>query len=412
MVHSLCLVFFICIWFPLKTACNQDKTTEEENIVPLLKDFKINLSPGLINITWNCNITKSMEAYYYKVNLQKGHRVTLNVSTYTYIYKIPEKIEFTIHKGLSAQLLVFKSKNIVYRGETIIYMPEGKNNSAADNFACMIYNVYIMNCSWTVGKEAPEDTQYSLVLRQENVFIKCQDYRTDSFGRQVGCVLNRPNITFKFKVYVEVLGLSNQTSIQFFDHLYEPIHDVILDPPRNITLTYNSDELEIKWQKPETHDKIEETCFMYSIRIKHKGGIDIEETNEYVYKTAKFHQNEKLSVTMGAKWQDCSNYQEWSAWSEPHTIGYDSAELTLYHILTVLGVGTAIILIFILFLCYRFRIWKKLFPQVPKPSLKLFYQVEQKEKSEQSKSVVEIPFLKKDEDEFICSYVTEIPENL
>lgn len=57
------------------------------------------------------------------------------------------------------------------------------------------------------------------------MFVKCQDYRTDSFGRQVGCVLKHPNISFNSKVYVEVSGLSSQTSIQFFDNVFRPIDD-------------------------------------------------------------------------------------------------------------------------------------------------------------------------------------------
>ncbi|XP_066454728.1 granulocyte-macrophage colony-stimulating factor receptor subunit alpha-like isoform X2 [Eleutherodactylus coqui] len=291
---------------------------------------------------------------------------------------------------------------------------EGKNNSAAENFACVIYNVSIMNCSWTVGKEAPEDTQYSLVLRQNlgNIFVECQDYRKDSFGRQVGCVLKRPNISFNLKVYVAVLGFSNETSIQFFDKVYKAIQDVILDPPRNITLTYNSDELEIKWQKPETYDDMPENSFRYNIIIKDKVTKDICGSKENVYKTSEYHPNERVTVAMRAKWdQKYSHYSEWSAWSKPIT-GGNSPPLTSHDILIVLGVVTAIILIVLIFLCYRFKIWMKLFPQIPKPSMKLFEQVEQKEKSVSILSETEIISMKKDEEELICSYVTEMPEKL
>lgn len=403
-----------CVWFPFKTVSNP--TTEGENTVPLLQDVKVNISPGLINITWNCNITKTMEEYIYKVIFQEAYPEKLNVTHCSFFHEVHRNMEFILHKGLIVKLRVDKARKNVYSSKEVIYMPEGKNYSAAENFSCVIYSVSIMNCSWTVGKEAPEDTQYSLILRQTpiNVFVKCQDYRTDSFGRQVGCVLKHPNISFNSKVYVEVSGLSSQTSIQFFDNVFRPIDDVILDPPRNITLTYNSAELEIKWQKPETYDKSKESCFLYNINIKGKKLRDNQEREENVYKTTKFHPNEKVTVTLRVKWLNkCSSYQEWSAWSEPHIIGNDSAQLTTDHILIVVGVGTAIILVILIFLCYRFRIWKKLFPQVPKPSMKLFEQVEQKEKSVQKESEVEIPFMRKDEDEeFICSYVTETPEKL
>ncbi|XP_066455962.1 granulocyte-macrophage colony-stimulating factor receptor subunit alpha-like isoform X2 [Eleutherodactylus coqui] len=331
----------------------------------------------------------------------------------SFVYEVHAKIDFEMHKGVSVQLVIRNktSGKTQRRDKEEIYMPEGKNNSAAENFACVIYNVSIMNCSWTVGKEAPEDTQYSLVLRQ-NTNVECQDYRKDSFGRQVGCILKRPNISFKAEVYVVVLGLSNQTSIQFFDKVYDdPIQDVILDPPRNITLTYNSDELEIKWQKPETYEDMPENSFCYNIIINGNVKKDICGSKENVYKTSEYHPNERVTVAMRVKWdQKYSDYSAWSAWSKPIT-GGNSPPLTSHDILIVLGVVTAIILIVLIFLCYRFRIWMRLFPQIPKPSMKLFEQVEQKEKSVPKEPEIEIISLKKDE-ELICSYITEMPEKL
>ncbi|XP_069801731.1 granulocyte-macrophage colony-stimulating factor receptor subunit alpha-like [Dendropsophus ebraccatus] len=416
MVRSLSLIFLLCVWFPLGTVCNEGKITEEKT-APLLQDFKVKVSPGFINITWSCNITKAMEKYSYKVVFQKRYRETLNVAACSFVYEVHKDMEFILHKGLSVQLSVLDGQKTIDKNESV-YMPYGKKNSAAENFTCVIHNVYIMNCSWTVGEEAPEDTQYTLVLRQtpKNGYGKCQDYRTDSFGRQVGCVLKRPNISFKSKVYVEILGSSSQTTIQFFDKVYYPIHDVILDPPRNINLTYTSDELEIKWEKPETYDTMEESCFLYNITINDKETKSVDGREKNVYKTTKFHQNEKVNVTMRVKWSPhCSNNNEWSAWSEPQIIGQNSTKLTAHHILIVLGIGTAVILIVLILLCYRFRIWKKLFPQVPKPSMKLFEEVDQKEKAVQKEFEIEIPFLKKEEEEeeeVVCSYVTEVPEKL
>ncbi|KAG8589920.1 hypothetical protein GDO81_006564 [Engystomops pustulosus] len=271
MVHSSCILSLICVWFPLATACYSGRVSKENNSVPLLQDFKVKLSPGFIQLTWHCNITKSMEELQYNVDLQSGHLEELNVSRCSFEYDIHKSIEFIVHKGLSVELQVCSGSELLYIGKQLTYMPEGKNNSAAENFACVIYNVYIMNCSWTVGKEAPEDVQYSLVLWQKKKNIDCQQYRCDSFGRQVGCVFNHPNINYGSKVYVEVRGLSNQTSVQFFDKVYWPIKDgkVILDPPSNITLTYRSDDLEIKWEKPEIQSE-PDSCFMYNININNK----------------------------------------------------------------------------------------------------------------------------------------------
>ncbi|XP_056416159.1 granulocyte-macrophage colony-stimulating factor receptor subunit alpha-like [Hyla sarda] len=413
MMHSSYLVFLLCVWFPLETVCNEGKTTKERMAVLPLQDFNINVSPGIINITWNCNITKLMKNISCNnVVFENEYHTKLNVSMCSLVYEVYSYMEFILHKGVSVQLCKENDNSMNMDTNVYTYFPDGKNNTAAENFSCVIYSVYIMNCSWTVGKEAPEDTQYTLVLRQKrkNRYETCQDYRIDSFGRQVGCVLKRPNIYFKSKVYVEVLGLSNQTTIQFYDEVLFPNHHAILDPPRNITVAYNSDELEIKWQKPETYDNMGDQCFSYNININDKEKIYLTEEN--VYKTTKFYPNEKVNVTMRVKWFEyCSNNDKWSAWSEPKIIGYNSTQLTPHHILIVLGVGTAIILIVLIILCYRFRIWKKLFPQVPKPSMKLFEEVEEKEKAMQKDSETQISLMKKEE-EIVCSYVTEMPEKL
>ena len=41
----------------------------------------------------------------------------------------------------------------------------GGNNTAAQNFSCFIYNADFMNCTWAKGREAPDDVQYFLYIR-------------------------------------------------------------------------------------------------------------------------------------------------------------------------------------------------------------------------------------------------------
>ncbi|XP_072254506.1 interleukin-13 receptor subunit alpha-1-like [Pyxicephalus adspersus] len=235
-------------------------------------------------------------------------------------------MEFTIHKGLKLRILSYKVSQIreIWYMESFIVTPEGKPDTAAEHFSCEIFLVSYVDCSWMAGREAPEDTQYQLVLRQFSVDVPCQDYRTDSFGRQVGCHLKSPNIDFNTTVYALVVGWSNETSVQFLDALFILNDYEILEPPRNIDLNYSSTDLEITWEKPKTHDRSGTHCFIYSININGNitGGIKGNS-----YRTNKLPLNENVNVSMRAKWDlsnGCSKNRKWSRWSEPHIFEYFS----------------------------------------------------------------------------------------
>ncbi|XP_063811765.1 interleukin-5 receptor subunit alpha-like isoform X2 [Pseudophryne corroboree] len=356
-----------------------------------------------------------MENYTYEIKVyfvsQDYISQTLDVRKCFFEYNIINNNEFVLHKGVCIDISTKKEGTNVKNDCTGIKLtPEGGKNTAAENISCVVYNVPIMNCSWSVGKEAPEDTQYSMDIRQTKVDLKCQNYRKDSIGRQVGCLLKCEGIIdLKHDVYIQVVGSSNQTSVRFTDKIIKPIDYVILDPPRNIQLSYNSNELEVNWEKPNTYSN--HNCFLYNIYIKEKGGLDPIIEHGTVYKTSRFYSNEKVTLTMRVKWHKvCSKQTEWSRWSEPQIIGSDPtrSEFTQNHLLIVLGIGTAVVLILMVFLCHRFRIWTKLFPQVPKPAIKIFEKVDQKEIKVQKFPTHDIPFMKQDEEECVCSYITEI----
>ncbi|XP_075052611.1 granulocyte-macrophage colony-stimulating factor receptor subunit alpha-like isoform X2 [Mixophyes fleayi] len=395
MVHSSYLVFLIILWFSLQLVCKVTMVSPDASFAPLPTNLKVAMYPGLLNVTWDCNITKSMENYTYNLLLQRKLEEPLNMSTCFFQHEVSLHMQFVLHNGVFINISTEKLSNkekVKNNWTEIILIPEGKINTAADIFSCMIYNVSLMNCSWSVGKEAPEDTQYSLDLWQNSPFlngkvvnIKCQVYIKDSFGRQVGCVFKSPNIEFQRPVYIVIVGSSNQTSIQFFDEKITPNDHVILDPPRNINLSYYSSELEIKWEKPITQSYVSDVCFEYNIYFKEKGGINVT-TPGTSFKTNQFLSNEEVTVMMRVKWIDlCSqNYKTWSKWSDPHKLGSKSTGFIPKHLLIVLGIGTAVVLILLIILCRRFRIWTKLFPRVPKPALKMFDTVEQKEIEEEN----------------------------
>ncbi|XP_075052601.1 granulocyte-macrophage colony-stimulating factor receptor subunit alpha-like [Mixophyes fleayi] len=324
MVHFSYLTCLLILWFSLRLVCKVTMTPQD-NIAPIPTNLKVALKPGLINVTWDCNISKSMENYSYKILLPKGIQQPIDLHNCFIEINSFEKNELILHNGLEVGLLTCKDGKKVETNWKITFTPEGKNDTAADNLSCVIYNVSVMNCSWSVGKEAPEDTQYSLELRQFEKNYKCQHYRKDSFGRQVGCVLKQhAGIIYEKFVYIQVTGSSNQTSIKFMDKHIKPNNHVTLDPPRNIMLSYNSNLLEIKWERPNTHNYEPDKCFQYDISINGEGlNKDITGPS---YTADKYYSNEEVTVTMRVKWKSfCSeNSEEWSRWSDPqiHGSGY------------------------------------------------------------------------------------------
>lgn len=398
------LLVLISSWFLLAP------TLSEKEISLLPTNMKIHLYPGFLNITWDCNITESMKNYKYEIKLQNKTFRDLNVSTCLFENFIPGHMEFDIHKGLHAEILVDNASGTIETKE-LTATPEGKENTGAENLSCEVYNVSIVNCSWTAGREAPKGTNYSLAIRNHGgAFVPCEDYRNDSFGRQVGCVLKSPpKIKFSKTNYIQLVGSSEETSIRFYDALLKLNDYVILDPPRNISLNYSVNNLEITWEKPETYENLPDSNFDYSIDIN---GITQSQKGGNSYKVDKLLDNKHFAVSMRVKWKSSSSLnQNWSRWSEPiiYYSSPDSPPLPPHHILIVLGIVTAAVLFFLVFLCHRFQIWKKLFPKVPQPAMKYFDQGVQKEVWDQN-ILMERPPKKGDDEECICSSITEIPK--
>ncbi|KAM5182239.1 granulocyte-macrophage colony-stimulating factor receptor subunit alpha-like [Mantella aurantiaca] len=198
--------------------------------------------------------------------------------------------------------------------------PEGKENTAAENFSCKVYDVSIVNCSWAVGREAPKDTQYHLTFRHRKHVVPCEDYRRDTFGRQVGCVWKSPNLNFSWTYNIQLVGSSNETSIPFYDEMLRLEDHIILDPPRNISLKYSSTEPIITWEMPETYkDAYGDHCFLYDIDMNGNITSNLKKNSNT---EKKLLPNEKVNVSMRVKWEwSCSKNTEPSRWSEPLTHG-------------------------------------------------------------------------------------------
>ncbi|NXA90290.1 CSF2R factor, partial [Melanocharis versteri] len=163
----------------------------------------------------------------------------------------------------------------------------GMNGTAIENFACVIFNVSFMNCTWHVGRTATEDTQYFLhwgPSKKEDV-TECRNYIKDNCGRHTGCRFQ--NVTIENKsAYFLVNGSRSGQNIQPYEKrillyqiellLINSISDYIivekLTPPLNVTVncTEASHRCSICWQPPRTSHVKRSSCFKYEIVIENK----------------------------------------------------------------------------------------------------------------------------------------------
>ncbi|KFQ59283.1 Granulocyte-macrophage colony-stimulating factor receptor subunit alpha, partial [Pelecanus crispus] len=143
------------------------------------------------------------------------------------------------------------------------------SGTAIENFACIIFNVSFMNCTWHVSWTASGDTQYFLywkTSKKEN-FTECQNYIKDNHGRHTGCRFQNVTIENKRASFL-VKGHRSGQNIQFIsDYIIEK-----LTPPLNVTVncTEASHGCEIRWQPPHTSHVKKHDCFKYQIVIENK----------------------------------------------------------------------------------------------------------------------------------------------
>ncbi|NXG11719.1 CSF2R factor, partial [Sakesphorus luctuosus] len=148
----------------------------------------------------------------------------------------------------------------------------GRNGSAIENFSCVIYNIFLMNCTWQAGRDAPADTQYFLYWQKsiDDEEMECELYIKDENGRNTGCRFQ--NVRIIGNAYFLVNGSSKDSLIQFYDEYINLYKIEILSAPLNVTAhcTRDSADCIITWHPPLTSHMKPPKCFEYEINIQNK----------------------------------------------------------------------------------------------------------------------------------------------
>ncbi|XP_031414771.1 uncharacterized protein LOC116218220 isoform X2 [Clupea harengus] len=235
------------------------------------------------------------------------------------------------------------------------------------NISCIVDMQNHLNFSWDTSG-VPEHAQYSvsyLLCRDGEKVLESPKERLPSpvFSTVLGNQTHQDHIILQLNVsYPGVWYIQTQK--------WEILTVEKLDPPQFINTTIQSDQLYLKWDLPKSKHTKNPSCFRYELRIN----------DEVRYLSKKLsHSEPNIDQTRTYKIQmrvkmlsfPCRGSIYWSDWTSVLNLG----PLILqpdFHIgvMVTIALGLPMSLLAILLLC-KFRIFYKLFPPIPGPSIKI-----------------------------------------
>nr|XP_033805008.1 interleukin-5 receptor subunit alpha-like [Geotrypetes seraphini]XP_033805009.1 interleukin-5 receptor subunit alpha-like [Geotrypetes seraphini] len=359
-------LIWMLIIFPKDCVLSQDTKLEDLHIS--LTNLKMTVpKPGFVLLTWDCNVTD---------DIQKDTKYTVSVRKSSGSEPEETRIstkhfgeDMELHRSLSFGVTT-RIKHLHLSTEAY-YIPEGLNGTSVENFSCVAYNVTFMNCSWFAGREAPQDTQYFMMLRQGEKVEKCQQYQKDSFGRLIACHFQHLNINFDKIAYILINGTSKKSRIQIFDKWFKINKYERLNPPVNITLSHDQQDVTVEWEKPDTNYPACDECFRYHIYVNdvnknEKINVTVKDRTSYQISGLNLERVHTLKMRARLEKVIDKSY-EWGEWSPPVEFG-NNGQSRFYTFLLLMIVP--IITVLSILLCKRYHVMQKLFPPIPQPKNK------------------------------------------
>ncbi|KAM4789806.1 granulocyte-macrophage colony-stimulating factor receptor subunit alpha-like isoform 2-T3 [Cyanocitta cristata] len=281
----------------------------------------------------------------------------------------PVELYFPLHKGVFFTIEV-PNTNI---SKQCTFLPGGMNGSAIENFSCVIYNIFLMNCTWQAGRHAPADTQYFLYWQnsRDEEEMECELYIKDENCRNTGCIFQNVSIGTE-KAYFLVNGSSKDSLIQFYDEYIDLYKIEILTAPLNVTAhcTRDSAGCIITWHPPLTSHVEKAKCFQYEISIQNKDEPKEEKRLSHVrndrYEFQNYNEKKRYILKIRAGGANCLVSSNWGEWSEPIEFGQGN-DYFIFVILFLIALGTISITLLQYCLFKRYCSYKSLFPPIPQP---------------------------------------------
>ncbi|XP_018584707.2 interleukin-5 receptor subunit alpha-like isoform X1 [Scleropages formosus] len=243
-----------------------------------------------------------------------------------------------------------------------VTLPQGVRAFLVRNVSCIVYNTDKLNCTW-VTLDLPAGAQHSVTVTKDDT-VTTYDCFTNSQGNIFGCHANIDEDVEDVTVHINV-SLPNFCYIH--SEVFEKADIDKLNPPHNVTASVVSDSLIIKW---DVQSMLSPFCFYYQININNEL-FNSTEDKEYTVPNINLRQKYLIKVRV-TKTPTCRVNNIWSDWSEPVEV-MAAKELAVLNGLkiAVISLGIPMFLLAVVLLCRWPRIVDKLFPPIPRPSVKM-----------------------------------------
>ncbi|XP_056349556.1 granulocyte-macrophage colony-stimulating factor receptor subunit alpha-like isoform X2 [Oenanthe melanoleuca] len=280
-----------------------------------------------------------------------------------------EELQKPLHKGVSFNIEV-PNTNI---SKQCSFLPAGMKGSAIENFSCVIYDIFLMNCTWQAGRDAPADTQYFLYWQEsrDEEEMECELYIKDENFRNTGCIFQNVRKGLE-EAYFLVNGSSKDSLIQFYDEYIDLYKIEILPAPLNVIADCprGSADCIITWHPPFPSRQEDAGCFQYEISIQNKDEPKEEKrllhVNNERYEFQDYNKKKIYTLKIRARGNNCLVSSNWGEWSEPIEFG-EGKDYFIFVILFLIALGTISITLLLYCLFKRCCSFKNLFPPIPQP---------------------------------------------
>ncbi|XP_071404251.1 granulocyte-macrophage colony-stimulating factor receptor subunit alpha-like isoform X2 [Pithys albifrons albifrons] len=336
-----------------------DSEAQESPITNLNMDWR------KMELSWESSQNFSM----YKCTIMNWDMEDMEKEVNSPLCRFPVELYMPLHKGVSFTIEV-PNTNI---SKKCSFLPRGMNGSAIENFSCVIYNIFLMNCTWQAGRDAPADTQYFLYWQnsRDDEEMECELYIKDENGRNMGCRFQ--NVRIIGNAYFLVNGSSKDSLIQFYDEYIDLYKIEIFTAPLNVTAhcTRDSADCIITWHPPLTSHMIPTKCFEYEINIQNKDGLKEEKhvVRNDRYEFQNYNEKKRYILKIRARGTTCLISSNWGEWSEPIEFGQGKDYLG-FVILFLIALGTISVTLFLYCFFKRCCNFKSILPPIPQPRVK------------------------------------------